>query len=200
MTKLKVGLAAAGLFIITTLAYAAGMFPDYPIVGGASYCAGSSSSATGSIIGAITGCPNTVPAGPTVLSGNELVPADTRLSGGGTPQTVLVQMASLNALPLTYINVSASSPLLSAANTDGGVVFISGATITAANITLSSAPITGQQFALSSNRTITTVTITGANVTSSMAGNVAPTALTVTASTTQGYRFVFNGTNWLRLQ
>ena len=76
------GLAAAGLLSITTIAYAAGMFPDYPVVGSASYCAGTSSTATGTIIGAITGCPNTVPAGPTVLTGAEQIPADTRLAGG----------------------------------------------------------------------------------------------------------------------
>ena len=204
MTIKRYGLAlAVGLLGISTAAYAAGLWPDYPVVGGASYCAGTSSSATGTIIGAITGCPNTVPAGPTVLTGNEQIPADTRLSGGASPQTVLVPMAALNALPITNINVTTASPSISATNTMGGVVFRSSTTITAANITLPSAPQDGQQFSVSSNRTITTLSVTGANTTSEMGANVAPVVLTVTSSSTAptGFRFIFNAadTSWYRL-
>lgn len=200
--KSLAALAFAGLAV--TSAYAAGLFPDYPVVGGASYCAGSSQSATGSIIGAVTGCPNTVPAGPTIVTGNEQVPADTRLANGVQPQTVLLPLASLNALPITNIAVTSASPLLSATNIMGGVVFRSSTTITAANITLPPAPQDGQQFAVSANRTITTLTITGANVTSVMGANTAPTTLSNgnTSGNTYGFRFVFNAadSSWYRLQ
>src|ERR1017187_7786730 len=107
--KIIVALALAGTIGIGT-AYAAGLWPDMPIIGGATYCAGNTQSATGTIIGAITGCPNQVPAGPTIVTGSEQIPADTRLAGGSAPQTVLIPMASLNALPITFITVSRSSP------------------------------------------------------------------------------------------
>src|ERR1017187_7992194 len=108
--KIIVSLAFVGTIGLTTLAYAAGLWPDMPVIGGATYCAGTSSSATGSIIGLVTGCPNQVPAGPTIMTGNEQIPADTRLAGGGAPQTVLVPMASLNALPISFVTVTSSSP------------------------------------------------------------------------------------------
>lgn len=203
--KLKrYGLAlAVGLISITT-AYAAGLWPDLPVVGGASYCAGSSSTAIGSIIGSVTGCPNTVPAGPSIVTGNEQIPADTRLgTAGATPQTVLVPMASLNALPIQFVTVvNPNSPAgVSAANNSGGVVYSNTTTITSANVTLPAAPIDGQQYAISSNRTITTLTV-GAGGSASIAGNSAPTVLTASTTGPQGYRFIYNAatTSWFRLQ
>src|ERR1039458_6101694 len=107
--KIIVALALAGTIGIGT-AYAAGLWPDMPVVGGATYCAGTSSSATGTIIGLVTGCPNQVPAGPTIVTGNEQIPADTRLAGGAAPQTVLIPMASLNALPIQVVSASSVNP------------------------------------------------------------------------------------------
>lgn len=201
MKFFRYGLAAAGLIAITTVAFAAGMWPDLPVVGGATYCAGSSQSAVGSIIGSITGCPNQVPAGPSIVTGNEQIPADTRLSGGVQPQTVLVPMASLNALPLTFQTITTTVPSVSATNLQGGIVFSSAATITSANITLPPNPIDGQQFAVSSNRTITTLNITAANG-QSMGGNTQPSVLTASLTAPQGYRFIYNAasTSWFRLQ
>ena len=197
------GLALAGL--VASIAYGAGMFPDYPVVGGASYCAGSSSSAAGSSTSSVpstqTGCPNTVPAGPSILTGNEQVPADTRLSNGVAPQTVLVPMAALNALPISFTTVTSTAPSISAANTSGGVCFSSAATITSANITLPASPIDGQQYAVCSNRNITTLSVT-AGGTNSMGGNTQPVGLTASTTAPQGYRFIFNlaSTSWFRLQ
>ena len=200
--KLKhLGLAAAGLLSITTVAYAAGLWPNFPVVGGATYCAGTSSSATGTIIGLVTGCPNQVPAGPTVLTGNEQVPADTRLAGGAAPQTVLVSMASLNALPITFQGVTVTAPSVSAANTSGGIVFTSANTITSANITLPASPIQGQQYRVSANRTITTLTMTP-GVGSTIGGNTSPSVLTASTTVPQGYTFIYNTPElaWYRLQ
>lgn len=207
LSKLLVGLAVAGSIGIGA-AYSAGMFPDYPVVGGATYCAGSSSSATGSIIGAVTGCPNQVPAGPTIVTGNEQIPADTRLSSGANPQTVLVPMASLNALPITVQSVNlnvAGATAVSAANNSGGLVYLvtGGASlgITQANITLPANPIDGQQYAISSNRTLTVLTVT-AGGTNTIAANTNPTVMTASLTVPQGYRFIFNlaSTSWLRIQ
>lgn len=201
MKKTLAALAFAGLAV--TSAYAAGLWPDLPIVGSASYCAGSSQSAIGSIIGSVTGCPNTVPAGPSIVTGNEQIPADTRIANGVAPQTVLLPMASLNALPLQFVTVTnPNSPAgVSASNTSGGVVYSNTVTITSANVTLPAAPIDGQQYAISSNRTITTLSVS-AGGTASMAGNTAPTVLTASTTVPQGYRFIFNASSnsWFRIQ
>src|ERR1017187_10411943 len=199
--KIIVSLAFVGTIGLTTLAYAAGLWPDMPIVGGATYCAGTSASATGTIIGAITGCPNQVPAGPTIVTGNEQIPADTRLAGGAAPQTVLIPMASLNALPITFVSVSSSSPAgISAANNSGGVCYNSTVTITAANITLPLAPVDGQQYVVCSNFTITTLSVAaGVGLTLSVA---TPSVLTASTTAPQGYTFVYNlaSLKWFRLR
>ncbi len=205
-TKMKLkhlGLAAAGLLFSTVLAFAAGMWPDYPVVGSASYCAGTSNSATGTIIGLVTGCPNTVPAGPTIVTGNEQIPADTHLAGGAAPQTVLVPMASLNALPIQFVSVTAAvnaAPAVSAANNSGGVCYNSTLTITSANITLPLAPIDGQQYVVCSNFTITTLVVgAAAGATLSV---TTPTVLTASTTVPQGYTFIYNAasTKWFKLR
>lgn len=84
-TKLVAGLAAVAISGLA--AVAAGMFPGFPIVGGASYCA---SSTTAGVPGTASTCTSTVPAGPATITGLELIPADTQLAQGQAPQTVLI--------------------------------------------------------------------------------------------------------------
>lgn len=100
------------------VAWAAGVFPGFPIVGQGSYCqstVGSSGQATGvpgGGGGGTTGqgapagspCAQTVPAGPSALTGNELILGDTGLANGVAPQSVsmpsgmLTQAYQINAL------------------------------------------------------------------------------------------------------
>ena len=199
--KIIVSLAFMGTIGISTLAFAAGLWPDMPIVGGATYCAGATQSATGSIIGLVTGCPNQVPAGPTIVTGNEQIPADTRLASGANPQTILLPMASLNALPITFVSVSSASPTgISAANNSGGVCYNSTVTVTAANITLPVSPIDGQQYSICSNFTITTLLVAAG--TGSTLSVTTPTVLTASTTVSQGYTFIYNlaSTKWFRLR
>jgi hypothetical protein len=199
--RIVVGLAIAGSIGLSTLAFAAGLFPDYPIVGGATYCAGSSQSATGTLIGAITGCPNQVPAGPTILTGTEKIPADTGLASGANPQTVLIPMAALNALPIQFVSVSSANPAnISATNTSGGVCYNSTVTITAANVTLPASPIDGEQYVICSNYTITALAVSApAGTTLSV---TTPTVLTASTTVPQGYTFIYNAasTKWFKLR
>lgn len=88
--SLAVGLAA--LAAVSTAALAAGLFPGFPVVGGASYC---SSQSTAGVPGTAATCNNTVPAGPPSITGNELIPADTQLASGQQPQTVLIPTSML---------------------------------------------------------------------------------------------------------
>ncbi len=200
--KIAAGLALAGL--VVTTAYAVGLFPDYPIVGGASYCAGTSSSATGSIIGAITGCPNTVPAGPSIVTGNEIVPADTRLASSANPQTVLLTMASLNALPiLVSMGNTAAANNLSATNLQGGIVlttFLAGG-MSILNVSLPPTPIDGQQFVISADHTVAAVTVAATSPATQSVTNK-PTVLTVSTTGAFGYKYVWNAASstWNRLQ
>jgi hypothetical protein len=100
MSKRKY-LLAAGLVAALgiPLAWAAGNWSTLPIVGGSSFCA-STVTGTGGL-GGITGqgqgstgsiCAQTIPAGPPFLTGNELVPADTLIGGGASPQTVVIPL------------------------------------------------------------------------------------------------------------
>ena len=197
----RYGLALAVGLLSISYAYAAGLWPDYPVVGGASYCAGSSQSAVGSIIGSVTGCPNTVPAGPSILTGNEQIPADTRLSSGAQPQTVLIPMASLNALPIVFSNANSptAANTLSATNTQGGIYLVGAGNLSKLNVTLPSSPIDGQQFVVDSNQSIQTLAVDSPSGTS--VSNT-PTALTKSTTAAYGFRFVFNAASstWFRLQ
>jgi len=85
--KVIAGAAVAAL-LVPLAVHAAGLWPNFPIVGGASYC--SSFNQPGGP-GTPQQCTNTVPAGPP-MTGLEQVPADTRTTGGG-PQTVLVPLS-----------------------------------------------------------------------------------------------------------
>lgn len=104
MNVRRTALAAVGLAAMTAVALAAGNYSMYPIVGSASFCAAivgsgpSQGGITGQGAGAVSGatiCAQTVPAGPPFLTGNELIPADTGLTGGASPQSVVIPLPML---------------------------------------------------------------------------------------------------------
>lgn len=99
--KLK-RMALAGAFVaaISIPALAAGLWSQLPILGGNSFCGAyiGSTPSVGGITGQGAGstiCAGTVPAGPQALTGLELIPADTQLSGGQSPQTVVIPSSML---------------------------------------------------------------------------------------------------------
>ena len=190
MKKLKIALASFALIAFAGIAIGQsgqGYWPSLPVVGGASYCA----STTNGV------CHSTIPAGPTALTGNEGIPANTNLSGGRSPQNVLVTPAALGALPLSFATVTTVAPTTVAAVTDGGIIYTSAATITSANVTLPAGAINGQIYAINSNRTITTLTVAAAS------GDSINTVLTASTTAPQGYRFVCDKSSgvcvWKRL-
>lgn len=190
----KLSALALILAVDTIAAIASGQFPNYPQVGRASYCGGFSTGTAGQV------CTVTVPAGPSVVTGNELIPADTGLPNGQQPQTVVLGLASLNALPLTVATVvSAATTTLTSTNTTGGYILKSTGTMTSVTINLPPAPIDGQQFAVSGNFGVTTLAMAA---TSPQTINNSPTAMTVSTTASYGYRFIYNaaGTVWNRLQ
>src|SRR6202035_4492259 len=109
--KTRKGLIAIGLLAASGLAaYAGGNYETYPQVGQGSFCASSNPNGVG--VGGITGqqgtpanCVQTIPAGPTALTGGELVPADT--SSPGPVQTVTIPsglLANMSGFPRNYLD------------------------------------------------------------------------------------------------
>lgn len=207
--------AAVALLITSSILYATGSFSTLPIVEGPSYCA-STVSGTGNLSG-ITGqgqgtlgsiCAQTVPAGPTAVTGNEVIPADLYRPDvsppaaglGPQPATALLTMASLNALPITVFNgVFNNQNFVTATNTTGGFIVNAGATISAVKVGLPPTPIDGQRFIFNADQIITTLLIT--SPTAGVTISNAATALTPSATGTFGYGFMWNAAslNWYRL-
>jgi hypothetical protein len=192
--KRKILMALGLLALIATPVLAAGLWPTLPLVGSAALCSSTSTGVSGQV------CTTTTPAGPSVVTGSETIPADTNLASGQSPQTVRLPMASLNALPLTYVDLSAAtaSNAFTATVLQGGVVFSSSAALSPTTVFLPASPIDGQQFRLSTNATIATLVVAasgGATVAN------APTAATVSTTGTYGYLFRYRASNtkWYRL-
>lgn len=187
----KIGLVLA--LVVTGSIYAgAQMWSNFPQVGGAAYC-----------ITYVNGvCQQTVPAGPSALTGSETVPMDTNLSNGRSPQTVKAGLASFNALPVAYEAVTAGSAFYTYTfgNAVGGVVFTASGTISDMRVTAPPAPIDGQQVYVSSTNTITAFQFI-ANTGQTLAVTT-PTVLTASTTAPQGYKFVYRASDdkWYRLQ
>lgn len=189
--KRKLFMALGLLAFVATPVLAAGLWPDFPIVGGASYCASTSTGVSGQV------CTVTVPAGPTALTGAETVPADTNLAQGQPPQTVKVPVSTLasgayaNVSPLTGTSVVIPNNVSNYLITPAG-------TIAALTVTMPSAPTDGQVVRISSSQTVTALTLNGA------AGQTisnAPTAITISTTATYGYAFLYQRSSktWFRL-
>jgi hypothetical protein len=210
MKRNILALAMAGV-LVTSAVYAAGNYSMYPVVGGAALCAGTVTGA-GAPFSGVTGqgqaslgsiCPLSIPAGPSVVTGTELVPADTGLAGGASPQSVVLPMAALNALPLTFTSLTPATAtnVITPAATSGGVVILASSALSPTTVYLPSSPIDGQQFRLSSGATIASLTMATAGGSGQSVLN-SPTALTASTTAAYGYLFVYHAANtsWARLQ
>ena len=90
-TSRKIVLGAFGSAALGTLAWAAGLFPGFPIVGSQSYCL--SYVNNGALV-----CAQTIPAGPTAQTGEELYAGDTGALNGIAPATVSIPGALIGSL------------------------------------------------------------------------------------------------------
>lgn len=179
MLKRMVLIAAATLLSVSAFAQTT-FVPNFPIVGGSSYC---SSTVNGT-------CVNTVPAGPTAVTGNEFVPADTSLTQGANPSSVKMSMRALNAAPVTYnLCAAAACGSVTVGNNSGGILFDYSTTIDSATVVTPLSPMDGQRFVIASPYTITSLTVT-ANTGSTLAVTT-PTVLTASTTVPQGYEFMY---------
>lgn len=184
LRKSMLAMAMLGLIAVPA-AWAAGLFPGFPIVGGASYC-GSTNNGN---------CTVTVPAGPTGVTGSETVPADTNLASGQAPQTVIIGTPLLASGGFKYIE-----PLAAASFTipDGVTNYVMNPAGTLATLTLTmpANPKEGQIVRISSSKTVTALTLNG-NTGQTISN--APTAITISTTGTYGYEFLYRSTVWYRV-
>ena len=177
-----------GLITTVAIAFAAGQFQGYPVVGGAAFC--------GTTVNNV--CTQTIPAGPSALTGTEKVPADTQFSGGRSPQTVVVPSALLMNNG-TSLQTGATITYTVAAGITN-VVLSHSTTITSASITAPASPIDGQRVKIAADNTVTTFAFV-ANTGQTLAATT-PTVLTASTTVPQGYEFVYvaSTAKWYRMQ
>lgn len=193
--KKILGVASAVIGVCLAGGVIAGQWNNsFPIVGGSSYCA--------TTVNAV--CTSTIPAGPSVLTGNEVVPADTNLSGGRNPQTVVIPVGRLGAGPTTY-NVPVTTDSVTITNTTRRLIIEPAGTIAAFTVVFPAATTLtqadGQLFGLCTTQIVTTLTTTaGAGTTVANA----PTALLVPVATGAAscveWIYRLSNTTWYRVQ
>lgn len=194
MKLARFGLGLAVLVAASVAAHAAGMFNNLPVVSGAAYCA--------LYAGDGTTCAGSVPAGPTTLTGNERVPADTQLSGGSSPQTVYIDITSLGAGP-TQFSAPTTGTSITILPTTRQVLVDPAGTIAALTIVTpaATAMVEGQRIGFCTTQIITTLTVTaGTGVTVKNA----PTAMLVPVATGAAscveWMYVASNTSLYRVQ
>lgn len=196
MLNRKLLLALGGLVLIATPVLSAGLWDTFPTIGAPAVCSSTSTGVNGQV------CTTTTPAGPTIVTGNETIPADTNLTQGLNPQTVQIPMASLNALPVTYVPILPTAATLTSTSTNiiGGYIFTGAATLTPViGVVLPPSPIDGQQFRVSSTQTINTLNVVGSGAATVRNGPVSLTPST-TAPYGYGFRYRASDTSWYRMQ
>lgn len=191
MTKFKMGVTALALVAASTAAYAAGLWPNLPIVGSAAYCGGYSTGTSGQV------CSVNVPAGPTALSGAETYPADTNLSGGVQPQTVRIPAAVAASGAYGYVAPLTGTTNVIPNNVNTYLINPAG-TLAALTLTMPSSPVDGQVLRIASSKSLTSLTINGA---AGQTVSNAPTAMTISTTGGYGYSFIYRSTGetWYRL-
>ena len=138
----RAAVVMAALLITNGIAWAAGLYSTLPIVGSGSFCA-TTISGTGAQTG-LTGqgqgtlgslCGQTIPAGPPALTGGELIPADTGLAGGASPQTVAIPSSLLGQSVNRLIGGEMTTNLAQRLSTTKGIASLATLSPTAAVIT-----------------------------------------------------------------
>lgn len=192
----RIALALAALIATAGVAALAQTFPNLPLIGGASYCAGYSSGPTGQV------CNVTVPAGPTVVTGSETFPVDTNLASGAQPQTAKMSVRSIGAGATQY-SVPLTGATTTIAATTRQVIINPAGTIAAHTLVFpAAASLTdGQRIGFCTTQIVTALTTTpGTGLTISNA----PTAMLVPVATGAAscveWQYVASATTLFRVQ
>jgi hypothetical protein len=208
--KMKIrlaALAAVACLAVPMLAYAGGMWQTWVGIGQPSYCASVVSGVTlpsgqgpyGVVPGSTQGtgqgpCAQTVPAGPSLFTGNEYVPVDLGPLGStssGPTTSAVVTLPQLGQGALLDVTSVTSSTI------PGGTPFylLDGTQSSAFTITMPANPVEGyiQRIACESS-TAGTLTVTG-NVGQNVKNNPNTTCA---AGTNYAWRYQASGSTWYR--
>lgn len=193
LKKLGLGSLALVATLVASVAVA-GLWNNFPKVGGARYC-----------ITTVNGvCQQYVPAGPTTLTGNETVPLDTNLGSGANPQTVIANIGKLGAGKTTYNTPVTTDSITIDAQTRQLIVTPAG-TIAAMTLVFPTATLLaeadGQRFGFCTTQIITTLTVTAGSGTTV---SNAPSAMLVPVATGGAscveWIYSLSNTTWYRVQ
>jgi len=188
----RISLSLIAVFVVAGVALAAGLWANFPIVGGASYSCGS--------VNAVSNC--TVAAGPVRLTGNETIPADTNLSSGQTPQTVLLKPAVLGAGPHQYA-ASLNGDTVTLTGLQRRLIIEPAGTIAGLTVVFPAAStlVDNQLLGICTTQIITSLTLTAGSGTTILNG---PTALLVPVTTGGAscveWVYRLTNTSWYRVQ
>ena len=189
--------------LVSITAYASGLWSDFPILNGASYCnsfiaVGTSPTPGGT--NAAGGCVSTIPAGPT-MTGLETIPADTNATQGQTA-TVKINLATLGVGPYVYVT-PITGATLTLTNVQRQVIIDAGTTIGSYNIGFPAATslLDAQEIGICTTGIVTTLTLTAGTGTTI---KNAPTALVAPVTTGNAscvqWVYVKSQTAWFRFQ
>lgn len=166
-------IAVAALTVASTVAFAAGYFPGFPVVGQAAYCQGVSNySVSVTVPGTLptpNACNTTVPVGPTTLTGTELLPMDTEYANGVVPQTVMLPASLLgNGYGGTTVSsTTGTTALVQVADGISNFIYSGAGAATYTSFKLPPNPMNNQMLCLSDAGTgILTLTAVAAGVNS----------------------------------
>lgn len=217
--------AAAAVCVAGGLAWGAGIFQTYPIIGGSAYCGSANISGTaqggitgqGALVpaaGIITGttiCGQTIPAGPATFSGTETFPVDLYAQGtgvtGGGPATAVVPVMSVGGGNITVLTTTGTTASVAAANSTNHLVYAGAGAATWTTFALPASPLNNQVFCLSDAGTgILTLgavtsgsnSVVGVTPTSIPVATAVGTAGTVTLSE-NCWMFQASNTSWYRI-
>jgi hypothetical protein len=185
MKRLAFGLAA--LIAAVGVAFGAGNFPNFPVVGGPAGCAGFSTGTTGQV------CTDVIPAGPANIPPTAYFPADTGLPQGQNPATVNIPAVLMGGVSADFAPLTGTS--ITVPQGVNNILLDPAGTIATLTIVLpaSTLLIDGQPLTISSSQTVTALTITAGSGTSIVA-----TATTTIGPTTAAVTYIYHAasTKW----
>ena len=155
-------------------------------------------------------CAQTVPAGPPILTGSEIIPMDTGLAGGAPPQTVVIP-STLLANGYGSTTVATTTGTTAAVQASDGIsnyIYAGAGTATYTSFKLPPDPIQNQKFCLinagSGALTLTSVAVGTSG--QSIVGGAAPASLVVQTTnsaaaqiSTVCYLYNVSNTSWYRV-
>lgn len=193
--------ACAAVVLAFGSAIGAGWFPNFPIVGDPSYCA---SFVTGTNIAGTTNqiCGQTVPAGPSGLTGYEFTLADLSptTGGGSSPQTVAVPLGLfVGGTPFVLASMANGGTITMSPQHGGLEMTGNGNVTTATTVVLPAGMYDRQRFSLGATVSFANLTVsapTGYSLT-----NV-PNGITPSVVAPYGFSWILDraSNTWYRLQ